>query len=717
MAIVEGPVTDRTKANLVRGIRGKPIPAAAVDAVVVQATALLEKAVARYEQDVAIGEVGDGGSGVASTAPPAADRGPTGLLYGRVQSGKTAGMTLASALAFDNGFRIVVVVTANNLALVRQTANRLKALSGPRVFSTIKDGAEYEWVGQELDLRADLARDGLVIVCAKDRTHLPAVIRFLQEIDAASVPALIFDDEADAATPDTTLAARTAGYASAPAFESTIHRNVIENTAPGEQGESLRETLPHHAFVQVTATPYVLFLQRADAPIRPAFVHMLEPGPGYCGGREFFENYDPTRQPAAPPIVTLPPNEGQLLVAARSGVPQGLADSCSFFVLAAAAHSLTRAAFPEGGYKHLSHTSPRIDQHTRVANLITRQLRALRDQLRDPASAATLQAFQGAYAQLRGTLPGAPPLAQLLAAAAGSIAQAEVVRVNSESDEPIYGPAFNFVVGGNILSRGLTIEDLLVTYYVREARTAQMDTVWQHARMYGYRDELMPYSRVFLPAHLATLFRQIHASEEELRGVLLDADADALGAIPILTPAHARPTRPGAVEAGALQIYRGTVQQITPYYLVTEPAIVGQSAVQIAAVLQQNGVVFGAGEARQDRFTEVPLDVLRGLVEILPIRENDDGRWSTSGVLALLRATEERYGATGVVYARALDPGDDPQRRRVHGVLSGPEVAMGRATGRFVLALTYVGNAATPTAWYPTLLVPPDLPTHVFNPF
>ena len=83
--------------------------------------------------------MGPGGRATASEAPIIANRPPTAFLYGRVQSGKTAAMILTSALALDNGFRAIVVLTADNVALVQQTTNRFKALDGPRVFSSTKD--------------------------------------------------------------------------------------------------------------------------------------------------------------------------------------------------------------------------------------------------------------------------------------------------------------------------------------------------------------------------------------------------------------------------------------------------------------------------------------------------------------------------------------------------------------------------------------------------
>src|ERR1051325_2290404 len=240
----DGPVTAGTRQNLIDGLRSRAMTPAAVDAVLAQATTFTRQLVDTYEREVAEGEVGTGGGGRASEAEITGDRPPTALMYGRVQSGKTAAMTLTGALALDNGFRVVIVLTADNLALVTQTANRFKAVDGPRVFSTVTDDV-YEWQGQEQEIADDLPTDGIIIVAAKDSFHLPRVVQFLGQIDASSYPALIFDDEADAATPDTTLAARTAGRANAPALQSTINRQVVQNPAPGEEGESINEALPH----------------------------------------------------------------------------------------------------------------------------------------------------------------------------------------------------------------------------------------------------------------------------------------------------------------------------------------------------------------------------------------------------------------------------------------------------------------------------------------
>src|ERR1700682_782689 len=94
----DGPILNLTQRNLEIGIRGAAISREAIEVVTQQALDLANKIVDSYEANVAQGEVGQTGSGNASDEDPIL-RCPTGLLYGRVQSGKTAVMILTSAIA------------------------------------------------------------------------------------------------------------------------------------------------------------------------------------------------------------------------------------------------------------------------------------------------------------------------------------------------------------------------------------------------------------------------------------------------------------------------------------------------------------------------------------------------------------------------------------------------------------------------------------------
>ena len=417
---IDGPVTRGTRINLIQGVRGKPMREHAVDTVLRQAHRFAERVADAYAVAIAPGEVGENGSGQAGEDLPAGR--PSALLYGRVQSGKTVAMLLTAALCLDNGFRVVVVLTTDNTALVDQTTRRFKDLEGPLVFSSIK-GDYYEWVGQIDEIRNAVETDGLVLVCAKDSYHLPRAMHFMQQVDASRYPVLIMDDEADAATPDTTLAARSAGQANAPAYASTIHRYIVRNDRPAQEGESLSEIMPHSLFVQVTATPYVLLLQEQATPIRPLIHHLLEPGEGYCGGEVFFGDFDKISGRPQPETILIIANDEVHMV--RRNVPAGLAASIDFFLISAVARSFLEG-WPSEGYRHLSHTSHLMNRHELVAGHIRRKLNDVRRLIRTSREAA-LAHFQIAHTELRRSVENAPTLENIVDMLPSVLRQAEVI--------------------------------------------------------------------------------------------------------------------------------------------------------------------------------------------------------------------------------------------------------------------------------------------------
>lgn len=701
---LDGEVTAGTRQNLIDGLRNDPMSAEAADAALAQAVSIAERLVEKYSASVAPGEVGPAGSAQASNAPIMSNRTPTMLMYGRVQSGKTAAMVLTSALCLDNGFRVVVVLTSDNLALVDQTANRFKALAGPRVFSTITQD-RYEWEGQEDEIREEIATDGLVLVCAKNNIHLGRILTFLQEVDAPSYPAIIFDDEADAATPDTTLRARVQGGANAPQLPSAINRRVFENAKLGEEGASLGEIFPHKLYVQVTATPYIFFLQPEGSPIRPEETLLLQPGQGYCGGDQFFENLDPADQnPPDPPLVFVPPNELQSIP--RRAVPTGLASSINYFLLSAVAKAEV-SGWPREGFKHLSHSSPSMAHHDMVARHITRHIADVRRILRGPAEGA-ISYFTMAYQELQRSVERAPALAALLPRLRANIQQREIILVNSANEMPERpGPRFNFLIGGNILGRGLTINDLLVTYYVRQARVSQMDTVWQHARMYGYRNDLMPFTRVYLPRSVAANFRGIHKSETALRA-MLERDPEAANPV-LLVPTGTRATRPNAVDPDYLRVIAAGIAQVTSQRIEIDRA----GAAVVRDMLQGLGVPLASDE-RDLRVTPLAFNDVIRLVDAVPIVDNDPGQWSPNAIVEILENYRERTGDFGYVYVRRLRGSLERTRAR----LSGNEVDIIRraSDGRPALVLLYVGEPGAPDAWHPTLVMPENAPGFIISP-
>ena len=709
MAIrTNGPVVEGTVRNLIEGVRSSPLPNEAVASVLEQVSRFTDQLVDTYCENIAPGEVGVGGTGRATADQILASHPPRALLYGRVQSGKTVSMILTTALCLDNGFRVIVVLTTDNVALVKQTAARFKDLDGPRVFAAIKDrGASYEWQGQEEDLRETISEDGLILVCSKNCFRLPEVIHLLQQINAADYPLLVLDDEADAATPDTTLAARSSEVDNAPAYASKINRLVTGNNHPEEYGVSLSEQLPHSLYVQITATPYVLLLQRGNDGLRPTNTFLLNPGEGYCGGEVFFSDFNvDNNSNHQGNLVLVGAHESATM---RRGTPAGLAASINFFILSACAlaHSKNNS-WPRDGYMHLSHTSYRVADHELVASYIRDHLSSIRRRMRGNLEALR-EYFRESYLELNRLLDECPDIDTIIAIARPIIrSNPEVIIINSEKGLPDYSPRMNFIVGGNILGRGLTIDNLLVTYYIREARMSQMDTVWQHARMFGYRRSYLDYIRIYLPRQLAARFQQIHESEESLRQQLSD---DAISdPVIIRVPNASRPTRPNALEAGAIRSFGANRDQIFPYYLGIDEI----KSRQVKDILIRNHVPTEA--AIEMRPTTIPLAEAQLLIDTVAIAEDDGGLWDADTILALIANYSSEFNGEMFVYVRELTTAP-PDHGWIRGRLNGNEISLMRERSPRTpsLALLYYGELDQPSAWYPTLIMPKGSPSFVFS--
>lgn len=76
---------------------------------------------------------------------------------------------------------------------------------------------------------------------------------------------------------------------------------------------------------------------------------------------------------------------------------------------------------------------------------------------------------------------------------------------------------YSIVIGGNRLSRGLTLEGLCVSYYTRSSNTLVEDTTVQRERWFGYRGHHLEFCRLFTHRSLGIRLRRFHEHDEDLR--------------------------------------------------------------------------------------------------------------------------------------------------------------------------------------------------------
>ncbi|MDD4762008.1 MAG: Z1 domain-containing protein, partial [Candidatus Pacebacteria bacterium] len=453
-----------------------------------------------------------------------------GLLYGLIQSGKTSIITVASAMAADNGFKCILILTSDIDLLYDQTLERVKkALRGLLVMgkNDWKDAVRFE--------RHLRTSNPFAIVCSKNGSKLNSLLEAFKSARAKGLSALIVDDEADQASLNT--------FTSKGGEQMSRINEVIT---------ALRDFFGVNTYLQVTATPQALFLQRPDNRYRPSFTVLSEPGPGYVGGDMFFG--DESRLLRFVPEEEVDELKSTHQPAPTGTVPKGMRQALNLFLVAATAKVM---ADPREGSAFLCHVSVNKIDHGHIVGLIDRYKEDTMNALLEPKSSSykqLLRELEEAYKDLSETQADLPSLDTVIENIKFYLPGANVKLINAETNDEIKLDAiYNIFVGGNKLGRGVTIKNLLVSYYGRNPKKPNADTVLQHARMYGYRHNTIGLTRLFLPEKLANHFRIIHQMEEALRDLVQKFPEGRFQGVYLQSPLQA--TRRNVLDPNSIGLY------------------------------------------------------------------------------------------------------------------------------------------------------------------
>ncbi|MGA7500014.1 MAG: Z1 domain-containing protein [Isosphaeraceae bacterium] len=440
----------------------------------------------------------------------------TGLAMGYVQSGKTTSFTTVTALARDNGYRLVIVIAGTTKPLFFQNRDRiveaLRLESRPR--STPWRHIPQPKVREHahIAIRDTLAqwdaatatpaeRRTVLVTVMKHHQHLQNLIDVLQHLNLQNVPTLLIDDEGDQAGLNTQV---NQGE------ESTTYRRLLD----------LKASLPLHSYLQYTATPQAPLLINLVDVLSPNFAEILTPGAGYVGGTEFFlRNPNLIRDI---PDAQVPSNRNVL-----NAPPATLTQAMQLFYTGVAVGYITGQ--PEQNRSMMVHPSQRTDPHRQFHGWVTTartewlQILDLPDD--DPDKVDLLAQFRAAYDDLAATTPNMPPFPDVVANLRRSISLTEVTEVNTRGNRRTpqinWGQFYSWIlVGGQAMDRGFTVEGLTVTYMPRTLGVGNADTVQQRARFFGYKRPYLGLCRIFVGADVRRALRGYIEHEEDVRGEL-----------------------------------------------------------------------------------------------------------------------------------------------------------------------------------------------------
>jgi len=437
----------------------------------------------------------------------------TGLVVGYIQSGKTLSFTNVAALARDNDYPVVIVIAGTSVPLTEQSRERLRHdlrlshrndrswrhLHNPRVSQD--DHARIEttladWRDPEVPHHE---RSTILITVMKNHRHLRNLIAVLGNVNLNQIPVLIIDDEADQAGLNNLINEGD---------ESTTYRQLC----------GLKAMIPHHTFLQYTATPQGPLLINLIDVLSPGFAVTLTPGPEYTGGRDFFLS-------GLPLTHVIPPAEIPSNTNVLHEPPDSLLRAMRLFFLGVASGLIRDQG--RGNRSMMIHPSQRTGGHQQYHHWVT----SLRnDWLQiignptDPDYQELIDDFQVAYQDLRQTVPDLEPFEQLTARLRHALRRTDPHLVNAVRGRTPQidwqGAYSHILVGGQALDRGFTVEGLTVTYMPRGVGSRRADTIQQRARFFGYKRPYLGYCRVFLEQDVSEAFARYVQHEEDIRGQL-----------------------------------------------------------------------------------------------------------------------------------------------------------------------------------------------------
>jgi len=488
-----------------------------------------------------------------------------GLVMGDVQSGKTASYAALMCKAADAGYRMIILLTGTLENVRRQTQERLdvgfvgfdsrgflgskgakhKQHIGVGLIDGRRDGivftsSDHDFrknAASALNISLNAVNEPVLVVAKKNKAILERLEGWLRMRNAdregrIDVPLLLIDDEADNASVNT--------------------RRMEDPTSINRAIRGLLGLFRRSTYVGFTATPFAnIFIDpetrtemEGDDLFPNDFIHVLEAPSNYVGMDRLFAALDPdaesTGDEPAGPLRAVEDAENWLPAEGKGNadpvrLPGSLVDALRTFLLACAVRDLREAQSLAGGGGGL-HRSMLVNVthytavQNRVANLIHAELDEVRTQVRTYGALAPDQAearsvtianlhmvFEREFGDLEQSWP------DVLAALNEAIGPVRVQPVNASTgakslDYRVAEDALGvrvIAVGGNSLSRGLTLEGLSTSYFLRNSRA--YDTLLQMGRWFGYRGGYEDLCRVWIAPEAEGWYRLIAEATAELR--------------------------------------------------------------------------------------------------------------------------------------------------------------------------------------------------------
>ncbi len=427
-----------------------------------------------------------------------------GMLVGKVQSGKTTVFSAVISRYFDKGYDLCIILTSLENVLHDQTYERMNAVFKAKEPSKIDifncDSFLLRNSYKRLEkIKDDFKNNHKYIVTILKNKQIEKINEVLVQHKLwKNRKILIIDDEADLA--------------------STGSNYIEENRYANFAIKNLLESLSNYNYLSVTATPQAQVLLGDDDAVKPKHVFTYDPGKGYMGIEEFFNDES---------FFTFVDGdewtEKQIEI-----IPESLKIAIIQYFI-----NISQMILDKGFISSttmLIHTSVAIEDHYKLMRLLIKYkenlLRMLNLDEKNLDYELTIKQFKEVFDQTNlENIIWDDDYVKLIKKI---IEYTNINIINSNSDDVIIENINNIVLGSKKVERGVTMENLLVTYITNyhDGVTA-VDTVLQRARWFGYREGIRKYIKIYITKDLFKQYKEyILPSENELWQRLKEAEAN-----------------------------------------------------------------------------------------------------------------------------------------------------------------------------------------------
>lgn len=475
----------------------------------------------------------------------------THLVIGYVQSGKTMSFMGLTALAHDNGYRVVVYFTGTKNNLRNQTTERIehdlikKRKIGGKSFKIHQDakGENTEELVGHLNLSS---KPTLLIPILKHYDHIQKLTEVFNSEDfkkaMGNETVLIVDDEADQASLNS--------YGRANSKKEEERRSSTYDAIL-----KMRAALPGNTYIQYTATPQANLLISIHDLLSPDSHTLLTPGKGYIGGKQFFDIKNKNALFDGKLIVEIPQDE--VFNSVRNNldsIPNSLRIALRLHIIAVAIVVKIKAVEGVDFLTMMVHPDVKNESAQKFKKWIENELVLWRKLFDKPDGhedkVRIINEFKQAYTNACELYPEneCPSFEEVIDNIPDVLNDKKVYLVNSTKDANVEVNweqfSMHILVGAEMLNRGFTVENLTTTYMTRQSLSkANADTIQQRCRFFGYKGKYIRSCRVFLPSESITNYVSYVEHEEELRNILSTCDKLDKVEHQIMLSDRLRPTR------------------------------------------------------------------------------------------------------------------------------------------------------------------------------